>query len=255
LVSTRLQRHAFTLIELLVVVSIIALLVAILLPTLANAREAGRRAVCQSNLHSIGIAMGMYTADNKEWLPTEPRNLPLWFGPAGSAAETYSPLYVNNAGNAPPTPGLWSPRGGCTTVYRGLSYYLNGVSKAFYCPSTRFLWGTVPWNYEYLHNQLEGDLTNGGLPVMGYTGSPFFRIDRHAKTRGAYGGVSGGFQGLAPGIGAPGGSLLYDATFGFYGGTIINHNPDREQIKNTLFTDFSVRARNASQWGWPGQPN
>jgi prepilin-type N-terminal cleavage/methylation domain-containing protein len=60
--------RAFTLIELLVVISIIALLVGILLPALSAAREAGRNAVCMSNLRQAGIGMSSYAADSKDWL-------------------------------------------------------------------------------------------------------------------------------------------------------------------------------------------
>lgn len=59
------MRKAFTLIELLVVVSIIALLIAILLPALSKARESANTAVCQSNLSSIGKAEYAYVADFK----------------------------------------------------------------------------------------------------------------------------------------------------------------------------------------------
>ena len=54
----------FTLIELLVVVAIIALLVSILLPSLRQARELARRAVCGANLHHIGVAINMYASEN-----------------------------------------------------------------------------------------------------------------------------------------------------------------------------------------------
>jgi prepilin-type N-terminal cleavage/methylation domain-containing protein/prepilin-type processing-associated H-X9-DG protein len=58
-------RRAFTLIEILVVVAIIALLTAILLPSLARAREMGRRSSCLSNLHQIGLASLNYQIANK----------------------------------------------------------------------------------------------------------------------------------------------------------------------------------------------
>ena len=63
------RRHAFTLIELLVVISIIALIIAILLPALGQARESAKVMTCLSNARQIALAMAVYTDEQQERFP------------------------------------------------------------------------------------------------------------------------------------------------------------------------------------------
>ncbi len=70
--SDRKGRRAFTLIELLVVVAIIGLLIAILLPSLGNARERGKAVTCSANLRSLSQLALIYANDSNNLLPTRP---------------------------------------------------------------------------------------------------------------------------------------------------------------------------------------
>ncbi|MFG0249911.1 MAG: type II secretion system protein [Phycisphaeraceae bacterium JB051] len=65
-------RYGFTLIEVLVVISIISLLIAVLLPALAKARESSRKIECASRMKQIGVVTFTYVGDYNNWLPFLP---------------------------------------------------------------------------------------------------------------------------------------------------------------------------------------
>ncbi len=142
---------AFTLIELLVVVAIIALLLAIFLPSLERARESARRGVCGAHLHGLMVALEAYSYDNKKQPPLT------WFDWAkydeyGSYEPTgpfeavwymnYLVFHVKN--DSPTWLGDWV-NFGCLYV----SHHLPDI-KACFCPSQRnddyrFQTPTNPW--------------------------------------------------------------------------------------------------------------
>jgi prepilin-type N-terminal cleavage/methylation domain-containing protein len=67
------KREAFTLVELLIVIAIIALLIALLFPTISAARRQARVVACASNLHQLSLAFRMYVeANNGNYNPAVP---------------------------------------------------------------------------------------------------------------------------------------------------------------------------------------
>lgn len=85
-----LKRRAFTLIELLVTISIIAVLMGILLPSLSAARASSKRAACASNLRQLGVGLNSYMRDSNDVFPFAS------FMPSVSSAplSTPEPIYI-----------------------------------------------------------------------------------------------------------------------------------------------------------------
>jgi prepilin-type N-terminal cleavage/methylation domain-containing protein/prepilin-type processing-associated H-X9-DG protein len=118
------MRAGFTLIELLVVIAILAILAAMMLPSLSSAREAGRKAACISNLRQAGIAIQAYAHDNSGKIPYGPV-APPFTSPANLYPSTGAPTsLLSLQGGAPVGLGLL------------LREHLANQPKVLFCPGT-----------------------------------------------------------------------------------------------------------------------
>ena len=115
------SHFSFTLIELLVVVAIIAILAALLLPSLKSARESAIRIQCMNNLKQHGIAVSMYLQDNEGFFPNNV---------SSGAGEQWRYLWnlTNNAY------ARYFPTAS-SAILNNIKY--NGVDPNYICPAYR----------------------------------------------------------------------------------------------------------------------
>ncbi len=122
------NRRAFTLVELLVVISIIALLVSMLVPTLSRIREMTRRTVCGANLHNLGLAVTNYYIDNERQLMCSQSRR------GGSALPSH--IMRTNDENWVGSHNLWLWNIESIDPYVG-AFGGEGIGGAFMCPSAK----------------------------------------------------------------------------------------------------------------------
>lgn len=149
--------RGFTLIELLVVISIISVLIAILLPALAQARESAKKTACLSNLRQTGISICVYAVANKDW------------GMGGYRGNAEQIKYDSATG----------------AVYLGTLIEDDAISlppRGLYCPSSQYApaWNRPRWSKT---SNEETEWNGNRSTVVSYTTSP--NISSYTKATGS----------------------------------------------------------------------
>jgi prepilin-type N-terminal cleavage/methylation domain-containing protein/prepilin-type processing-associated H-X9-DG protein len=121
-ICSSLRCRAFTLVELLAVISIVAILAALLLPTLAAAKDKARKIACLSNLRQTSIAIAGYAPENDGRIPYGPK-APPFSNPADFYPSTGAPTSLISLQNGAPV-GLGLL----------LDFYLADQPKSLFCP-------------------------------------------------------------------------------------------------------------------------
>ncbi len=124
----RSRSAAFTLVELLVVIAIIAILAALLLPALSQAKSRAWTVVCLNNLKQLQLCCHLYTADNDDFLPPNQVG-----GFVSVASSSNSPSIVVNANSW--CPGIAPLDNTISNLVQGNLYPYNKSPAIYRCPA------------------------------------------------------------------------------------------------------------------------
>ncbi|MBN2451808.1 MAG: DUF1559 domain-containing protein [Lentisphaeria bacterium] len=187
------RARRFTLIELLVVIAIIAILAAMLLPALAQAREKARAISCVSNAKQITLGAFMYADDNKETLPCARMDSgAVWwyslFQQYITDTKVYDcPSYV--PGTAQACEYGWNYAGyDNTSANYGLGYMYPTDSRGgcvslgqIHDPSNMFMLGDARWSSPgpYLGYAVNGTTPTSFVPKTHNGGANVGHVDGH----------------------------------------------------------------------------
>ena len=170
------KKKGFTLVELLVVIAIIAILMAILLPALARAREYAKRAVCMNQIKQLGLGWVLYCDNNAEkvpvgdiwysWTMTPPQLAwcewphPLHPGVVPSVATNHNAAYPDNDTVTALSDEIWQHAISEGTMWKYVQDY-----KVYKCPV-----GDKGHRVTYFMSQAMNTWTGGGTSSAGNGG-------------------------------------------------------------------------------------